>query len=36
MNEEIFPRSLLLKILFDFKIKQHGKFRSIKRSHTDQ
>ena len=36
MNEEIFPRSLLLKILFDLKIKQHGKFRSIKRSYKDQ
>ena len=37
MNEEIFPRSLLFKkIFFDLKIKQHGKFRNIKRSYKDQ
>ena len=37
MNEEIIPRSLpFKKIFFDLKIKQHGKFRNIKRSNKDQ
>ena len=37
MNEEIIPRSLFLNnYLTKIKIKQHGKFRNIKRSNKDQ